>query len=430
MSSASIDWSICPATDTLYEEIVAGGTTVYLRGKNCLTAVDTEERALNWHRSVDRMFEFIVASECGLVGISKNKEQNPTGIQKSCRLVSFDIKDGNPRWKRDVTAGRYDLCLQEDDLFLALAQGDEVEIRALDVSTGGVSWNWSFGSVSLNLSVASDLTTTYVCLGSTIHAFDRQNGTHEWQSDFESTSTLSRSLRVNPLTVSRGNIIEVINTASGSTIWSFSRQIESMLAEHVGPDHIDDQITPGPGGACEAPDEFVLRVVGRDTESIYITGHFRTSYTRRADMEWWTPKTDHVFVLNQHDGTIEHHYRIPAVAEHSEDIEYSTCFGALLRRDTSGISGYDPRTGNESWRVSLNNRMIAITDELVVTVGSGSSCDEAPESSGNRDIVVGLTPSGGDTQIYVSRCSNCNADLNEYDDPTFCPECGIDTSGL
>jgi outer membrane protein assembly factor BamB len=103
----------------------------------------------------------------------------------------------------------------------------------------------------------------------------------------------------------------------------------------------------------------------------------------------------------------------PAVVDHTVYI------GSPDGVTESRVYALDTASGTERWSFQTAG---GVEPSPVVKDGT------VYVAGGDKVYALGNSNTGsGETEIF-NKCSACHTELNDYDDPAFCPECGADLS--
>ncbi|WP_158228720.1 PQQ-binding-like beta-propeller repeat protein [Halorubrum sp. C191] len=352
-------------------------------GSTSLYAIDLDNGNSLWEfRSNCDITSPVVSEETVYVGYSTVG----TLQHRADSLYALDATDGTKQWREKIDDKIFSaLTLNAGTLYFVSGSNT---LHAVDVNTTTELWqqqlqrnqpegifNGDFSPVVDNGIVYVGLPDSIKSSSSKLYAVNSENGIVEW--DFEIPSYRGR---VTPLrtTVVDGTVyvgtprtLYAVDTLSGEEKWQFETPSRNERIPNVLPNQ------------SHVPLPIVTN------EKAYIgtqTGLYAVDVTQ-GTQEWhfptWNLPANAIAILGQ-----------------------TVCVGT-----PDGLYTVDATTGDGQWRWGVGrggtHSVVASTDAIYM---SNDSC--------LRVIPV---------EDYAEQCQNCGAELNEYGEVDYCPECGSKT---
>ncbi|PMD90450.1 hypothetical protein BWI97_23530 [Siphonobacter sp. BAB-5405] len=206
-------WQLRYGWNSVTEDPVLVGNTLYYAAMSKLYAVNSETGAIRWQ--VDQLAQHTRKPFYyqGMVYLATS--HYPVG-----KLFAFDAATGIKKWESSEVDTGTTLTAHDGLLFI----GSEKTGRfcALDAKTGQIRWNQATPKISVSSNAYYANNLIYVGgFENTLYAFDAQTGTLKWHSTDQGSSAGNFSIVVaNGVLYTLGQKLRAINPQNGVELWS------------------------------------------------------------------------------------------------------------------------------------------------------------------------------------------------------------------
>lgn len=311
-------------------------------------------------------------------------------------------RDGNSRWRFNTDGRQYSSPAVVDGTVYFGGTGSDHNngtVYALDAATGGEQWrfktDWSGYSSPAKVRVGGvvDGTVFGSCNG-TVYALDAATGSELWA--FQTDGKVELSLAVKNGTVYVGasydpsvdGAVYALDAATGSKLWTFRTEEK----ENSAPAVVDGTVYVGTSYNDMNNNAAVYAL---DTD----TGREQWAFRTNVDETWVSSPVvvDGIVLVGSRDSY----------------------------NDNGAVYALDDASGTQKWafRDDIKISTLVVADGTVY-VGNFDGIVYAMESTETEASKKETDQKESLTKIY-EKCSNCDADLSEYDNLNFCPECGV-----
>jgi outer membrane protein assembly factor BamB len=253
-------------------------------------------------------------------------------------------------------------------------------VYAIDATSGTEQWHFQTNE-SVQSSPAVVNGTVYVgSLDQHVYAIDATSGTEQWRFQTEGQVESSPTVVDSTVYVGSDENVYALDTASGNQRWAF--ETDDWMKES-SPAVIDSTVYIG----SQSGHFYALDAVNGNQHCSFGTdlphGWMRSS-PAVVDSTVYVCWRKHLYALDANSGTVQWCFEI----------------------DRSSWSSSPVVMDNTVYVGTYSGRIYALED-----TGTEASNNEGDQAEPH-------------TKVY-EKCSNCDADLSEYDNLNFCPECGV-----
>lgn len=332
------------------------------------------------------------------------------------RVITALGEDGNPQWCHEMhdPVGHSDdtywgfPAVTDDTLYISTKGSD---LYALDANTGDISWcseNMVFGDSP----AVVDGTIYLGDHGGDVFAVNASNGNQRWRWESERIGATTPAVTDGVVYFAhrKAGIVYALDADSGQQHWFTKTNIERPSAPTV----VDGTVyVAGEDGTLCALDassgnQRWCVELSRTTTSIpavvdgtlYVGSRELYALDANSGDQYWRFETD---------GHVQ--FRPPTVVNRTV---YATAGDIYAVDADSGNQHWCFETDNDPWPVVAGNDTVYFGDGTTVYALK----EENKENTKEGDEITKLK--------METECSTCGADLSEFADVDFCPECGAE----
>lgn len=440
-STASVQWEttasrVGPVTDE----------TAFLYGGSTLWAYRVRDGSRKWQAVLpDSESPNSVYLHDGMVLVSVGS-RNFDGNNSDYGLVAIDPTSGDEQWY--YRPGGVDSVTVDDaGIYTEFDSDDrETELCRINTITGVEQWSYSFDSEYFYFEATEN--RVYARCNDKIVAINRETGRQSWESQ-EYYDDEALHVRTNGSDDRVFGCAEVEDYAdyrfirfdpvTGRSLWDTDIREEDNAVDRLNQDGTTDIYV----GTHGFEDNGTVSRLNESTGHPYWESNIgETISTLKAEFDPVLARTT--------NGTIQ------AIANGSGSIEWSFADESLsiisTTEDRVVLNGDDiyvldradgtltSRFSHDQMVCTGDGALFVASDSTIEAYPVAESPDAFDGQSGKTNTIVfnSSGDDGGGTDVYnkqgtpqstaSSTCPNCSANLSQYGDVDFCPECGVDTS--